>query len=243
MLLSYLTDEAYKELLNNVEVNAELYLSQDEWLNNFFKGKPYSAQSTVQALGAFTPSYTNGEITDEEKSENDLINTRILYDTFKKLTPLQASNKYMWTYMCHAIPECRKYILNRWTDMRKNTIKTRFFVTDIRHSLFDNAISRLWWYAHLTYDETSINKYALTEVLLSNQTICTDFMDTYNSRNVIRAKDVLGALKVFKEELGTSRGLSEYFRDCNKYLNRYAAVSSLDFLEPEEIRDIALTYS
>ena len=126
--------------------------------------------------------------------------------------------------------------------MRENTIKTRFFVTTSQKSLFDNSLSRLWWYAYLTYDKENRNPYTLTEALLINQTICTDFIDTYNCRNISRAKGVLNAVKEFKEILGTSRGLSDYFRECNKYLNRYAAVTNLDFLEPDEIKNIALEY-
>ena len=32
------------------------------------------------------------------------------------------------------------------------------------------------------------------------------------------------------------------FRECKKYLNHYAAVTTLDFLEPEEIQTLAYDY-
>jgi len=242
MLLSFFTEEAYDELLNNIENNSTKYFQEDDWLDTFFGNKLYFKQSKAVDVLNFKPQYSTTDKTDEQKSQEDLVNTRLMFDAFKKLTPYQASNKYMWTYLCHAIPEYRKYIISRWTDLRENTLKTRFFVTSTKDSLFDNSLSRLWWYAHLTYDKENRNPYSLTEVLLTNQTICTDFIDTYNCRNANRSKGVLSAIKEFIEILGTSKGVSNYFRDCNKYLNRYAAVTNLDFLEPHEIKNIALEY-
>jgi len=242
MLLSFFTEEAYDDLLNSISENTDKYFQQENWLDDFFGNNRYFKQSKAVDVLYYKPEYSEISKTDEQKSQEDLINTRLLFDAFKKLTPLQASNKYMWTYLCHAVPEYRKYIVNRWTDLRENTIKTRFFVTTSQKSLFDNSLSRLWWYGYLTYDKESHNPYALTEVLLTNQTICTDFMDTYNCRNTNRSKGVLNAIKDFKDILNKNEGITEYFRECNKYLNRYAAVTNLDFLEPDEIKDIALKY-
>jgi hypothetical protein len=243
MLLSFFTEEAYDELLNNIAENSEKYFQDDEWLADFFGRADYFKQSKTVEVLYFKPEYSNDNKTDEQKSQEDLVNTRLIFDAFKKLTPLQASNKYMWTYLCHAMPEYRKYIRNRWTDLRENTVETRFFVTTTRRSLLrDNALSRLWWFGYLTYDKESANPYALTEVLLTNQTICTDFMNTFNCRNVNRSRGVLNAIKDFKDVVSEKESIIDYFRECNKYLNRYAAVTNLDFLESNEIKKIALDY-
>ena len=58
------------------------------------------------------------------------------------------------------------------------------------------------------------NPYALTEILLMNQTICTDVMDTLNRMNFNRIKGVLLALKDYKEEYG-EKGLSDILRIAN----------------------------
>ncbi|MBO7679055.1 MAG: hypothetical protein J6S75_05230, partial [Thermoguttaceae bacterium] len=118
----------------------------------------------------------------------------------------------------------------------------RFFVTTSESLLNDNALSRLWWYGHLTYDPQNENQYELTEILLTNQTICTDVMDTLNRMNPNRMKGVLLAIRDFKTEIAGSEGITEYFRECKKYLNHYAAVTTLEFLEPKEIRDLAYNY-
>lgn len=189
------------------------------------------------------PSYTPGKKDDAQKSQEDLVNTRLIYEAFRNLTPLQASNKYMWTYLCHAVPEYRSYIQDRWMqEERSNTIKNRFFVTTPGSLLNDNALSRLWWYGYLTYDRHSSNHYALTEILFTNQTICTDVMDTFNRMNYDRMRGVLMAIKDFKEVISDNEGITDYFRECKKYLNHYAAVTALEFLDSDEIRDLAFNY-
>ncbi len=245
MRLSFFTEEAYDYLFNGVKDNMSKYLQpDDDWWDSICENQSYFIQSTALEVSTFRPYCDTANKTDEQKSQEDLVNTRLLYDAFKTMTPFQASNKYMWTYQCHAVPENRQYILNRWTDLRENTIKTRFFVTNERESLFDNAIARLWWFGYLTYDhaKNSDDPYVFTKVLLTNQTICTDFLNTYNCRSVNRSRGVLSAIKEFKYFLGVNEGITEYFRACNKYLNRYAAITNLDCLEPDEIKQIALAY-
>ena len=244
MLLSYFTEEAYERLLHDIEANASKYAGEDEWLSEYFgHSTDYFKQSKSVDVARFNPYYLPGPKADAQKTQEDLINTRALYDAFKGLTPLQASNKYMWTYLCHAVPEYSAYIRDRWmTDARANTIKTRYFVTGSSSLLNDNALSRLWWYGHLTYDENAHDKYALTKILFTNQTICTDVMDTLNRMNFNRIKGVLLSIRDFKELLDDNEGITEYFRECKKYLNHYAAVTTLDFLEVEEIQKLAFDY-
>ncbi len=243
MLLGYFTEEAYDKLLHDIPSNAENYTSNDDWLPTYFgTATGYFKMSSID-VSIFSPSYTPGRKDDAQKSQEDLVNTRLIYDAFKNLTPLQASNKYLWSYLCHAVPEYREYIRDRWMqEGRENTVKNRYFVTTPGSLLNDNALSRLWWYAYLTYDRNGINHYALTEILLTNQTICTDVMDTFNRMNFNRMKGVLLAIKDFKYEIGDNEGITDYFRECKKYLNHYAAVTTMEFLDSEEIRDLAFNY-
>jgi hypothetical protein len=67
-------------------------------------------------------------------------------------------------------------------------------------------------------------------------------MDTFNRMNYDRMRGVLLAIKDFKDEIGGNEGITEYFRECKKYLNHYAAVTTLEFLDSNEIRDLAFNY-
>lgn len=246
MFLSCLTEDAYDDLLNGISKNEEKYYGNDEWLDDFFVGRKYADQSTSVQVDTFELISQPNEQSDAEKSEEDLVNVRILHDAFKNLTPWQASNKYLWTYLCHADTKCREYIQNRWllsSSHGQDPIKTRFFVTNTRSLIRENALSRLWWYGHLTYDESETDPYALTRILLTQQAIAADVLDTLNRRNPNRMKGVLLALRDFDEKTGgVSNFDKDYVRPCMHYLNRYAAVTNLDYLEPEEVRDIAYYY-
>lgn len=243
MLLGYFTEEAYESLLNDIRKNAENYASDQDWLPNYFGNTNNFFKTSSVDVSPFDPHYTPGKKDDAQKSLEDLINTRLIYDAFRNLTPLQASNKYMWTYLCHAVPEYRNYIRDRWLqEERENTIKSRFFVTTTGSLLNDNALSRLWWYGHLTYDRNSSNHYELTEILFTNQTICTDVMDTFNRMNYNRMRGVLTAIRDFKDVLDDDESINPFFRECKKYLNHYAAVTTLEFLDSVEIRDLAFNY-
>ncbi len=243
MLLGYFTEEAYDNLLHDIPQNSEYYKGDEDWLPLYFAGKENFFKNSTVDVNVFSPCYASGKKDDAQKAQEDLVNTRMLYDAFNNLTPLQASNKYMWTYLCHAIPEYRAYIKDRWMqEERDNTIKNRFFVTTPASLLNDNALSRLWWYGYLTYDKKNSNHYELTEVLLTNQTICTDVMDTFNRMNYDRMRGILLAIKDFKDAISEKEGITDYFRECKKYLNHYAAVTVLEYLESEEIHDLAFNY-
>lgn len=242
MVLKFFTEEAYDRLYFSVDLNYENYLGDEEWLDDFFRDDEYYGVSQVEVRD-FSLKSEGDDLTDTKKSDEDYENVIIVFNAMKNLTPIQASNKLMWSYLCHAEKNVRNYIQKRWlSSPRENTIRTRFFVKNANSLLNDNALSRLWWYGYLTYDENSGQPYRLTKTLLTNQTICTDLMDTMNRSNPNRIKGVLMAIEDFKEVLGSDTGLIDYFRECNKYLNHYGAVTMLDFLEPAEVRDLAFDY-
>lgn len=242
MYLNYLTENAYDRLWDNVENNSELYSSDEPWIESFFAGEEYFKTSKSVNVGAFVPSYVPGKKTNAQKSEEDLTNTILLYEAFKGLTPLQASNKYMWTYLCHADENCRKYIVDRWmTEEQDNTIRKRFFVKGNSDLINDNSLSRLWWYAHLTYDEENDDHYVLTKILLINQTVCSDIMDTLNRMSFVRLKGVLLAIKEFSD-LNGKNGLIDVVREANKHMNSRAASTTMETWTDDDIRALYFSF-
>lgn len=243
MQLEYFTEEAYAKLLHDIPSNTKHYSEKGEWLSTYFSSMKVYHKTFPIEVDEFIPSFTPGKKDDNQKSQEDLTNTINLHSAFRNLNPYLASNTYLWTYLCHAVPEYWSYIQDRWMqDIRENTIRIRFFVTTPGSLLNDNALSRLWWYGHLTYDNQNENPYELTEILLTNQTICTDVMDTLNRMNPTRMKGVLLAIRDFKNTIADDEGIIEYFRECKKYLNHYAAVTVMDFLDVDEIRELAFNY-
>lgn len=251
MNLEYFEEPAYDRLKSDIEKNFEKYSSDEEWLDSYFESKKYSSVSSVivnsvQNLYSTDfnslPDIRKKEI-DNINLQNDIINIRMIYDAFKNLTPLQAINKYMWSYLAHT--KYSKYVRERWLfreqdeKSRINTIRTRFFAEGKDGLIVDNAISRLWWAGYLTYDENSSNKYHLTELLFSAQQISTDILDRRFSWNKKVMMGILLGLEKYKEENVLK---VDPVRKCIKYFGRYAAVTMVDELPVNEISNIIYEY-
>ena len=231
MLLGFFTEEAYDRLLSEVSENKNKYLQPDNWVANYFgSGVEWHGMSS-QEVNKFKPFMSGSK----DKSEDDCINAINLHEAFK-ITPLQATNKYMWSYMCHVDEDCRKYMRYRWSDSKP---EQRYFVPGDGMGLYYfNGLSRLWWWAHLTYDPENRDHYALTKILFENQMLGKDILDTLNRTNFKRMKGILLAIRDFKAVVDPHEAITDYFRECKKELNHYAAISVFDYLDYEDIQKL-----
>ena len=246
----YFTEEAYDELKNNVSKNRDHYLSHTAWLDDYFPDQEYMRESTIEvSLPSMVPF--SSRLAVEERVCEDIANVKQIYGNMKSLTPLQAINPYFWTCLSHTV--YREYVEHRWFDDDKfdslsdekkdKRIASRFFSTTNERSLNNNAIARLWWYGFLSYDEPNrANPFHLTEVLVSNTKFCTDFMLSHCCWNRTIGKGVLRAAKDLIPTLSGREGISGYYRPLKKYMNRYGAVSSLDFLSEDDIYNLAMEF-
>lgn len=235
MLLGFFTEEAYDRLLSDFDKNKEKYAGTDNWVEQYFgKGVEWHGISSQQ-VNQFKPYYSGTK----DRSKDDLTNAILLYEAFR-ITPLQAANRYMWSYMCHMDKDCREYMRYRWGN--SENLDQKYFVPGNGGMglYYHNGLSRLWWWAHLTYDHDSKDPYVLTKILFENQMLGKDILDTLNRNNFNRIKGILLAIQDFKEIIDSREAVSSYFRDCKKELNHYAAISVFDFLDYEDIRKITL---
>jgi len=247
MNLSYFEEPAYDKLRQNIPDNIKYYITDDvSWLDTYFDGSAYYATSGVLVQNANLHYEIDKKLTTEEKNSQDLINVRKLYDAFKNLTPLQATNKFLWSYLAHTI--FKEYVVSRWINNPDNnkiqgTVAERFFVKDQKSLRRMNAISRLWWAGYLTYDESNpADPYHLTKILLTGQQIFTDIMDTPFCGNKRVIKGILLGLKKYLDEGKIETGLADWVRACVNYFRRYAAVTNVDFLDEAEITDIVYEF-
>ena len=241
MTLKYFTEESYYRLLYDVSKNENRYRYEDNsWVQEYFNySDDYYKISSVE-VKEFHPFYIKGKKTDKEKTVEDLINAKGIFKAFENLTPYQSSNRLMWTYLTHCIPEYYEYTKDRWLqDPGENTIETRFFVRTYENLYNDHSLSRLFNAARLAYRPfNKENPLYMLDKLMINQTVLTDVLDTFNRMSPNRLDSVLFGITDFIEEIGSNRGISNYFRDCKKHLNHDAAVRSYDILNNEEIRKI-----
>lgn len=247
----FFTEEAYDELRSAIPANKEKYLSDRDWLDDYFAGRKYMEESSIDVTFPVSLLCEQRRLSDEEKTTNDIANVRILYSSTKSLNPLQATNSLMWTCLSHTAYS--DYVFHRWidddlfdgyTDEKKNKrIARRFFVSTEARSLNDNALSRLWWYGHISFDEENQNNpFHLTEVLVKNSKFCTDFMQTPCCWNRSVGKGVLLAAKDYLDTTQSTDGFTACYRLLKKYLNRYGAVTSIDSLGTDTVRQLSYDY-
>ncbi|MDC7993538.1 DUF6339 family protein [Altibacter sp. HG106] len=168
----------------------------------------------------------------------EIENTKIIYEAFRTLTPTQASDPRLWTYLTHVT--FWEYMRKRWPvaelqkDKKKNYIKERYLLTTTNlRTLTHNGISRLWWFGYLTYDENRENPWELTETLLKGTDLPTSLLERAIGTN----KNIrTGVLEFFSENpsLITSKSVQEIL----KMLNLVGGVKNLPFLESNEIKEI-----
>lgn len=179
----------------------------------------------------------------------DMENSITIYTEFKSLNETQASDTRLWTYLTHV--NFWEYMRKRWpaekfeeesenlTDdlsvknKQANFIISRYHLkTPNRRRLLRNGISRLWWYAHLTYDEKRSDPFELTRVLLAHQDKAQNLLE----RSLGSNKKILAAIL---EYLKLTPSLTrDEVRDKIKELNLVGGVKNLHLLDQDEILEI-----
>lgn len=257
MRLKYLTDKAYETLSDNIEIDKEKYYSAAIWVPEYFKGKEYFKESRIET--AAVKLFMEGD-----RNESDIVNVKLVFDAFEKLTPQQASNEYLWSYL--SLVEFWEYSFWRWgkeiereapEDNESNdttaqslepkravNIKQRYLCQKNRaHGFLRNSISRLWWFGYLTYkDGSRSQKYELTELLLSQSDLCQSIMERNFSMNRNVCFGILSAIKKINDDEGLSNVIMAEWRSLCKYINRYGAVTLLDTLLEEDVEELSYKY-
>lgn len=102
-------------------------------------------------------------------AKNDAEAGRALYEAYKNLSPLQASQNAFWVYLAHT--ELFPYVKKRWneTNKGKQYILDHWFLS---HGLIRHALAGLWWTVYCSYDnENPQDPYKYSDFLFSNYTL------------------------------------------------------------------------
>lgn len=247
MKIKYFTESAYNELYDSIPNNLVLYQNSDgSWIKKYFGCQPFFKESRIVS---YLPELN---IHNKDKADEDYENALIIHNSFKdKITPKQASNVFLWSYLSHC--EYWKYTFERWSSdqMTVDSVKQRFFCyteTGNRIGFLRNSISRLWWGAYLTYQEDNPKPYELTKVLFSHSDIFLQIIERNFSMNKEIIVGILSAIKAINDDpnlnnVGMNKATNEYeWRSLCKYLNRYGGVTLLDVLGRKEICKLSYDY-
>ncbi len=172
----------------------------------------------------------------DEKLPYDFENAKILYEKYKDLTPLQASDVRLWAYLSHV--QFYKYVRKRWPNVKtvanpkKYILEHWFIETPSQGNLIRHSLAGLWWNAYLTYDDTRKDPYELTKELYKQLDIATRTLTTYEAG---RHKELVhGVLEFIIENpilFATARETKT--RHITRYINIIGGTKPLGFFSKD----------
>jgi len=195
----------------------------------------YDTEKIYQSPLILKPS--KGELKLPDKgSFYDFENSIIIYEAYKNMTPLQASDIRMWTYLAHT--DYYQYMHNRWPGVQDKSagnvskyILDHWFISSPNQSNFlRHGIAGLWWAAHLTYDNARTDHYELTKILFRQLDFATRTLGTYF---LARHKEaVFGILEYIQQYPDLFKNkFEDKSRYVTKYINQIGGTKPLSYFE------------
>src|SRR5690554_3803586 len=169
--------------------------------------------------------------------KTDIKNSKIIHSYFKNLTESQASEERFWAGL--AIEQKNYEYLNyRWGNDDK-TIRYRVvYHAAGKRGFMYHGLARLWWFAHITYDESHNNPYKYTEFCFEYPHILEKMLyRNYSNSKEIRTGIIKGIYQYINEG-GVYR-----IRYLDKLYNHISALSGahmLDVFTEEDIKQITI---
>ena len=146
-----------KDKLND-KTQQDLYLKTDS---------PFSEDNTYITPDLDVPE--SFELMLPEQGDNhDFENSKTIFGIYKKMTPVQATDTRIWTYLTHRICwnylRARRPVESQPENNRVSYILDHWFINGLNpRNLMRNDISLLWWCAYLSYDDKRENPFELTK--------------------------------------------------------------------------------
>ena len=236
MQLLYLKENAVDILKKqDLNANSKYYIGDNSWIANKYQNQKMLLPFSKININDFELKCNNGVNDDYE-------NMVIMYENLKSLTDSQASDERLWAGLTHTI--FWNYMQYRWptpTDKEKRNshILNNYFFWNSTKAVFLNGLSRLWWYARFTYDETLENPYELTKYICENDIngkIFPLLSCTFASNKDV-FKNIIKAVKKY-EEINSIKLSRDQFGELKKYLNRLSGKVFIDQLSMDDIYNI-----
>lgn len=213
--LKYLSQSIIESLRSNIADNIARYRSgsfldlvpQGDWSIEL------PPEVDIGLLEALDPSGT---------PQAEAENSRLVWKALAGLTPSLACEEGIWTRLTHV--ECLEYSRSRWLssgmdeEQSAKAVMNHFFADTLTKRRDDNAISRLWWNAHIASLAIPSEELPALDVILSKADIRSNFVE--RSMTVSRPVLAAGIIRLMQRnpEVGSRE---ESFRAFMRALNRY----------------------
>lgn len=160
--------------------------------------------------------------------EYDLSSAKALYEAYKDITPLQASDESFWTYLTHV--DLFPYVQKRNDAVLEKGFNDKEYINNhFFHgfgSLIYHPLAGLWWQVYRTIDPDSENPYKYTDYIFQDYGLRVTYMGRYP---LFRHKEqVFGMLDfLMQNEDVTGEHFRQRTRWISQYFNKMGAVRQL----------------
>ncbi|MBK37034.1 MAG: hypothetical protein CME26_16085 [Gemmatimonadetes bacterium] len=248
MAIPYLTKRALDNLRRSIPDNLQRYRTRgfDEGYLEELENpatRILENSSDITDLG-YQLKLSNGNL-GPGKAKYDPENSRLVHEALHDLTPLQARDERIWSYLCHVT--CSDYVRNRWPvpdnrtekDQEANIINHYFIKRGAPSVERDNAISRLWWSAHIASKAEGFDLDEALEVLFYRQIVREHLV----GRPGVTANPGLftAILRRLRTSYDTEKKMlfeEERFMPFMKAINDIGGVQLLEVLGPEDLDEL-----
>lgn len=234
--LRYFTASAVDELRGDIVGRLDWYYepSKDgarQWVN---------ARDAIRDAG-INVGDIGGQLTiGPQPHRDDPGNAIAVYSALRKLTPHQASEERLWTYMTHT--EGAEYVAARWLSDRPDDdakaaqkVRNHFFAQGNRALIRDNGVSRLWWLGFIAHQTDPDAPDRFLEILLHRQDVRSALLErpavSTNQKVLRRIYDVM--LEQWENDGELFQ--RDPFRRWMINLNRRGGVVLLDALSDKQL--------
>lgn len=155
--------------------------------------------------------------------QNDFETAVQIFEAFKNLEPIQASDERLWAYLSHV--DLYPYMIKRWDSIYAGTsnnpvdyiIEHWFLKSSAQGILLRHALAGLWWAVYLSVDENrGAKKYELTEILFRQLDFPTRTLGLYK---LARHQEAVIGILEFIQENGDL--FKSHFEDKTRFITKH----------------------
>ena len=149
--------------------------------------------------------------------QGDFESAVALFEAYPNLTPLQASDKDFWTYLTHV--DLFEYVQYRYPKVKEENFDNVNYV--LNHWFYSSdwikvhPIASLWWYAHLTINDSHKDKYKYTRFFFCSYEFRTNFVQY----SIARHKEAV--FGYFDFLIKNPEIIEQSFKARNRFITKY----------------------
>lgn len=184
-------------------------------------------------------SYPDLILPKSKKLHYDFENSKLIYESMKNLSVVDATDHRFWAYLSHVI--YWNYVQARSRIEEDETtpsfVLSHWFIKSLSASNFlRQDISKLWWVAYLTHDPSRKDPYEFTEEAFSMLDYTRDLLPGIQGRNGKFTHALLEFVIENKELFKDSK--QDKVRFLMRKLNFLAGYQLITLLDKNEIKEI-----